>query len=83
MKVKSIRKGVLAVTVLAWLAVGCELIVDFDRTKIPVEVPETGPVSDSAPEAAEDTGTDALPDEDADAGDGEAGEAGDADAEAG
>ncbi|MDB4934945.1 MAG: hypothetical protein JWP87_1917 [Labilithrix sp.] len=37
MKVSSIRKGVVFVVVAGTLALGCELIVDFDRTKIPVE----------------------------------------------
>ena len=37
MKLSSIRKGVLLVFVGATFGLGCELIVDFDRTKIPVE----------------------------------------------
>jgi hypothetical protein len=37
MKLSSIRKGVLFVFVGATFGLGCELIVDFDRTKIPVE----------------------------------------------
>ncbi len=42
MKASSIRKGVLFVVVAAVFGLGCELIVDFDRTKIPVEVVEAG-----------------------------------------
>lgn len=67
------------------LAVGCELIVDFDRTKIVgEEVAETGPgttdatttdsatdsASDSPSEAASDAGNDATDSGSADAADG-------------
>jgi hypothetical protein len=41
MKISKIQKGLVFVTIASGaLAVGCELIVDFDRTKIPVEVTE-------------------------------------------
>ena len=74
MKLSSIRKGVLFVFVGATFGLGCELIVDFDRTKIPVEGNDaaivTGDASidasapdTSAPDAAEasvqDAGTEA------------------------
>ena len=37
MKVHSLRKSLVLVIAASALAMGCELIVDFDRTKIPVE----------------------------------------------
>ncbi len=37
MKVSRIRKGVVFVVAAGALGLGCELIVDFDRTRIPVE----------------------------------------------
>ncbi len=37
MKLSSIRQGVLFVFAAATFGLGCELIVDFDRTKIPVD----------------------------------------------
>jgi hypothetical protein len=87
MKSTKIKKGLILVSIAAGaLAVGCELIVDFDRTKIPVEeTPETSipdanlletstPVQDAGD--AGDTGTDAQQD----AGGEDAGDAGDAEA---
>ncbi len=67
MKLSSIRKGVLFVFVGAVFGLGCELIVDFDRTKIPVEGNDaaivTGDASLDAPfdtSTAAETGTDAA-----------------------
>jgi hypothetical protein len=38
MKISRITKGLILLTAMTGtFAVGCELIVDFDRTKIPVE----------------------------------------------
>jgi len=37
MKVSNVRKGLMLVIAASALGLGCELIVDFDRTKIPVE----------------------------------------------
>ena len=37
MKVSKVRKGLMLVIAASALGLGCELIVDFDRTKIPVE----------------------------------------------
>jgi len=65
--------------VVAAFALGCELVVDFDRTKIPVDVPDTGEPTEDA------TIFDASPSVDAsdvsDAGDSgdDAGDASDAD----
>jgi hypothetical protein len=66
MKLSSIRKGVLFVFVGATFGLGCELIVDFDRTKIPVEGNDaaivTGdasidaPIDTSLPDTSTDTG---------------------------
>jgi hypothetical protein len=65
-----IQKFLVLVTLSAGVfAVGCELIVDFDRTKIPVEVTEAS-VVDSAPPSEASTpeaGPDAGPDAEADA----------------
>ncbi|MDB4945460.1 MAG: hypothetical protein JWP97_4994 [Labilithrix sp.] len=37
MSSRNIRKGIVLVFAAGWLGLGCELIVDFDRTKIPVD----------------------------------------------
>jgi hypothetical protein len=65
MQIRKITKAlVLVIASSGAFALGCELIVDFDRTKIPVEdasVPdssfEAGPLSDAA-----GTGDSAAPD---------------------
>ncbi len=63
MTLTKIKKGLVLVTIA--LAVGCELIVDFDRTKIPVEVTEASipdsAVSETSTPPAEG-GSDATPD---------------------
>lgn len=51
MKVSKIRKAVLLVIASGAFALGCELIVDFDRTKIPVEGSDSATVT---PEASTD-----------------------------
>lgn len=57
---KTVQKGLLLVLLASAAIVGCELLVDFDRTKIPVEVTETGPADSSLPDTSTfDTGTDA------------------------
>ena len=65
MKLSSIRKGLLFVVVASAFGLGCELIVDFDRTKIPVEGNDAAVVTDSSVDAPIDTsvaetGTDAA-----------------------
>ena len=58
MKLSSIRKGVLFVFVGATFGLGCELIVDFDRTKIPVEGNDAAIVTgDASFDAPIDTST--------------------------
>lgn len=59
---KKITKLLVLVGIGAMMALGCELIVDFDRTKIPVEASETGPGDSSTAETSTDatTGTDAA-----------------------
>jgi hypothetical protein len=53
MKSTKIQRGlVLGSVLVGFLTVGCELIVDFDRTKIPVEAPEA-----SAEASVSETGT--------------------------
>lgn len=69
MKISKLQKALVLVTIASGaLAVGCELIVDFDRTKIPAEtvdasVPDAGhsdaiaPVVDAGPDAEPDAET--------------------------
>lgn len=54
MKVSNIRKGVLFAVVAGALGLGCELIVDFDRTKIPVEGSDAAVAADSSIDASFD-----------------------------
>lgn len=54
MKVSSIRKGVVFAIAAGALGLGCELIVDFDRTKIPVEGSDAAPVADSSVDSSFD-----------------------------
>jgi hypothetical protein len=53
MKLRKIRKGIVFVAAAGVLGLGCELIVDFDRTLIPIEgsdsAPPTGDGSTDAP----------------------------------
>lgn len=88
MTITKIQKGlVFTIISLGVFAAGCELIVDFDRTRIPIEVPETG-ASDAAPDsttappdaAPDATTTDADAAPESDAGDGGDEDASDADA---
>jgi hypothetical protein len=60
MKASKIRKGVLLVVAAGTLVLGCELVVDFDRTKIPVEgsdsaTPTTEAGADASTDAPADT----------------------------
>jgi hypothetical protein len=55
MKLSSIRKGVLLVAAAGTFALGCELIVDFDRTKIPVEGSDSATEIDASLDAQFDT----------------------------
>ena len=90
MKLSTIRKSLILVFVASIGALGCELIVDFDRSQIPVETldattPDAGGGADTGTDAiaiadasdgGDATDTDAGNDADTDAGD--AGDAGDA-----
>jgi hypothetical protein len=69
MKLSSIRKGVLFVVATATLGLGCELIVDFDRTKIPVEGNDAAIVTDASLDAPIDTSVADTSTNDADAAD--------------
>lgn len=76
MRISKFQKGLVLLTVTAgMLAVGCELIVDFDRTKIPVETPEASVPDVLVPETSVPTEAGA----DGEAPEGDAGDAGDAD----
>ena len=56
MKVSRIRKAVALVVAASSLVLGCELIVDFDRTKIPVEGSDgAAVVTDASVDAVFDT----------------------------
>ena len=73
MKSRKITKAlVLASIVAGTFVAGCELVVDFDRTKIPVDVSEASVIDANTA----DTGTGITDDAATDAGD--AGDAGDA-----
>jgi hypothetical protein len=81
MKISKIQKGLVLLTVAAGMfAVGCELIVDFDRTKIPVEVSEASIPDANVPDTAipAEGGAEAGPDAEADADAGEITDAADA-----
>ncbi len=84
MKIRHIKKGLVLLTIASGMfAVGCELIVDFDRTKIPVDVNEAS-VPDSSTTndgATNDAGNEAAADADATTADADATVA-DADADA-
>ena len=54
MKVSNIRKGVLFAIAAGALGLGCELIVDFDRTKIQVEGSDAAAAADSSVDASFD-----------------------------
>ena len=54
MKLRKIRKGIVFVVAAGALGLGCELIVDFDRTKIPVEGSDATTPGDSSVDATID-----------------------------
>lgn len=82
MKTRNITKALLLATIVTgtFLA-GCELIVDFDRTRIPVDVNEAS-VTDANVAETSTPEADASDDDAGDAGNVDAGDAGDADADA-
>ena len=55
MKVSRLRKGLLLVVAGSACGLGCELIVDFDRTKIPVEGSDGAITTDGSVDASFDT----------------------------
>ncbi|MBN9159510.1 MAG: hypothetical protein BGO98_47675 [Myxococcales bacterium 68-20] len=78
MKISKIQKGLVLLTITAGVfGAGCELIVDFDRTKIQPEVADAAGGDGAAPAEAGpgDAGPDAAETLDAsdDAADGDAG----------
>ena len=52
---KTLKKPLVLIVASGVLALGCELIVDFDRTKIPTETTDAPPGSVSAQDATLDT----------------------------
>jgi len=84
MKVSSIRKTFLFAFAAAFFGLGCELIVDFDRSRIPVESADAQAPGDSSVDSNTDTGVDSAVDaSDAqpEAAPSDAGDGGDADAD--
>lgn len=73
MKLRQLKKALFLAIALSAFGLGCELIVDFDRSRIPVEGADATPTIDATLDVTTDQGT---PDADA----GEAGDGGDADA---
>ncbi len=71
---KKTRALFLAIPLGVALLAGCELIVDFDRTRIPADAtdssvtPRDAQTDTSAPDATVDATTDATPDATTDAG---------------
>lgn len=85
MKTRNITKALLLATIVAgtFLA-GCELIVDFDRTRIPVDVSEASVADANVAETSTPAPDASDSDDDAgDAGDAGTADASDADADAG
>jgi hypothetical protein len=72
MKTTTIRKGLFLLALISGAcAIGCELIVDFDRTRIPVDTTEAstndaaGLVDTGSPDAVADAAPEATTDADA------------------
>jgi hypothetical protein len=55
----------LIVGILLLASSGCELVADFDRSKIPGQNPDTGMPMPEDDAGADDAGTDAAPSDDA------------------
>jgi hypothetical protein len=72
MKLKKVKKALLLAIALSAFGLGCELIVDFDRSRIPVEGADATPAIDATVDVTTDQ---SVPDADA----GDAKEGGDAD----
>lgn len=82
MKISKIQKGLFFATIAAGvLAVGCELIVDFDRTKIPVDGADATGTDTGVPDTGAEEDAGETPD--ADAGEAPDADAGESDADAG
>lgn len=60
MKAASIRKGLLFVIAASAFGLGCELIVDFDRSRIPVEGADATTSDGSLDAPVTETGVDAA-----------------------
>jgi hypothetical protein len=80
MKQSTIKKAVALATLSSAFVLGCELIVDFDRTRIPVEGSDASTADVVAPPATDAGGTTDASDDGAAPGD--AGDAGSSDASA-
>jgi hypothetical protein len=73
MNLKRAKRLLLLVIAMSAFGLGCELIVDFDRSRIPVEGADATPTIDATPDVttdqgAQDSGTDAKEAGDAEAG---------------
>lgn len=70
MKITKIKKGLVLVSIAAgMLAAGCELIVDFDRTRIPTDADAAVPGDASTPTGDASIPTDGATSDASDAGD--------------
>ncbi|MBS2019433.1 MAG: hypothetical protein JST00_41610 [Deltaproteobacteria bacterium] len=57
MKLRKLKKALLLGIVLSAFGLGCELIVDFDRSRIPVEGTDATPTIDATLDVINDQGT--------------------------
>jgi hypothetical protein len=72
MKQSTIKKAVALATLSSAFVLGCELVVDFDRTRIPVEGSDAS-TADVVTAPATDSGVPTTPDASGDAGASDAG----------
>lgn len=61
MKVARLRQGLLITIAMSALGLGCELIVDFDRTRIPVEGSDAATANDGGGDASDAASESAPP----------------------
>lgn len=74
MNLKKAKRALLLVIAMSAFGLGCELIVDFDRSRIPVEGTDATPQIDATPDVTTDQGApDSGNDAAKEAGDAEAG----------
>lgn len=57
MKLRQLKKALFLAIALSAFGLGCELIVDFDRSRIPVEGADATPTIDATLDVTTDQGT--------------------------